>query len=276
MSVSDPLLSIITPSYNQGKFIEDALVSVMRQKFDNIEHIVVDGGSEDDTITLLKDYESKYNLQWISEPDGGQSEAINKGIEMAQGEFIGWINADDYYLPGAFKAFQHGLDSNPNADIIYGDLIFVNKNGEEIKKKYHTRPSRFVHKYWQNYTANHCTFIRQSVFKEVGGVREDLKYVMDIELFWRLLSEDIEFLHKPKLMAAHRYHDDAKTTGELTEQNLHEKQYLKDQYSSSIVEEVLPSTILKYAAVGLQILLLTHERHWVALQDMFDKAKDKL
>lgn len=276
MPTKDALLSIVTPSYNQGDFIEEALCSVMEQDFDRVEHIVIDGGSEDNTVPLLEKYESRYNLRWVSEQDEGQSEAINKGIEMAEGRFIGWINADDYYLPGAFQTFKKGLDHRPDANIIYGDFVFVDSNGKEMKPKYHTRPSRFIHKHWQNYTANHCTFIEQSVFDEVGDIREDLEYVMDAELFWRILNGNFTQIHLPKFMAARRLHEDAKTVGETTERNKREKQNLEAMYTHTTIETLLPDSVLMYLAVGLQMTLFMRERRWIAFRDLFDRALAKL
>ena len=98
MSKDLPLVSIVTPSYNQGKFIEDTILSVKNQSYPNIEHIVVDAGSTDGTLKILRKYEKEYNLKWVSEPDEGQSDAVNKGFEMAKGEIVDWINSDDVYF----------------------------------------------------------------------------------------------------------------------------------------------------------------------------------
>ena len=98
MSEELPLVSIVTPSYNQGKFIEDTILSVKNQNYSNIEHIVVDAGSTDNTVEILKKYEDSYNMRWISEPDEGQSDAIDKGFKMAKGTILTWLNSDDYYL----------------------------------------------------------------------------------------------------------------------------------------------------------------------------------
>jgi len=276
MSKGRPLLSIVTPSYNQGEFIEDTLRSVSEQNIVDVEHIVIDGDSDDNTVEVLKQYETEYNLRWISEPDEGQSEAINKGISMAEGHFIGWINADDYYYSNAFKIFSEGLDRCPDADIVYGDFMFVDMQKQEIEPKYHTRPSRFIHKYWQNYTANHCTFIRQSVLEKVGGVNEELEYVMDAELFWRILNEDFCHVHQPNIIAARRLHEDAKTVGETTARNKAEKEYLEQIYAFGAAESFLPDITLKYIAVALQTIFFIQEARWGALRYLAERGLNKL
>jgi glycosyltransferase involved in cell wall biosynthesis len=126
-----PLVSVITPSFNQGEFIEDTLRSVMKQDYPNIEHLVLDGGSSDNTITMLKEYETKYCLRWLSEADEGQSDAINKGFRMAKGEIVYWLNSDDVifdtrvvsYIVEQFQRHEH-------ADVIYGDGVFIDRDSQ--------------------------------------------------------------------------------------------------------------------------------------------------
>lgn len=264
--MAEPVLSVITPSYNQAEFIEENIQSVRNLASDDVEHIVVDGDSNDDTVSILKSHESDYDLRWVSEPDDGQSHAINKGIEMAEGQFIGWLNADDYYLPGAFDAFDEVRRKHPETDVIYGDFVFVDESGAELSPKYHTRPSRFVHKHWQNYTANHCTFFNSRVLAELGGVREDLEYVMDIDLLWRIITEGYSLRHTPSFIAARRLHAGAKTVGDESERNSIEKQLLDDMYGRSTVERAVPDKLLTVGAFTLQSVLYARERHWGALR----------
>src|SRR5882762_2861563 len=113
-------ISIITPSFNQGKFIEDAIQSVLIQNYPDIEHIVIDNCSTDNTMEVLKKYP---HLKWISAKDRGQSDALNKGFDLATGEIIGWLNCDDFYLPGAFQTV-HGILKQPEWDGVYSDLKF--------------------------------------------------------------------------------------------------------------------------------------------------------
>jgi glycosyltransferase involved in cell wall biosynthesis len=125
-------LSVITPSYNTADFIEDALLSVSRQKGVPVEHIVIDGASTDNSLEIVKRYPK---AQWISEPDRGQSDAINKGFLRATGDLVGWLNADDYYLPGGLAAIARAAQEHPEADVIHGDCVFVDSAGKIVRSK---------------------------------------------------------------------------------------------------------------------------------------------
>jgi len=125
-----PLFSIITPSYNQGAFIEDTLIAVKNQNYPNIEHIIIDGGSTDDTLDVLRKYECTYNMRWISEPDRGQADAINKGFRMAKGEFITWLNSDDYYMHNeVISTVASYFNLYKSAHVVTGSGYFVNEKG---------------------------------------------------------------------------------------------------------------------------------------------------
>jgi glycosyltransferase involved in cell wall biosynthesis len=123
-------ISVITPSLNQGKYIEECILSVLNQGYDNFDHIIIDGGSTDNTLTVLRKYK---HLIWVSEPDEGQSDAINKGFKMASGEIIGWLNADDRYLPGTFHSVAEYMSRWPDVDLIYGDYRWIDAEGRVIK-----------------------------------------------------------------------------------------------------------------------------------------------
>ncbi len=122
-------ISIVTPSYNQGQYIEDAIKSVLAQNYENFEHIIVDACSSDNTLTVLKKYP---HLKWVSEPDEGQSDALNKGFEKASGDIIGWLNADDYFLPNAFLTFVKVSTVKSNIDFFYSNYLWVDKNKKTL------------------------------------------------------------------------------------------------------------------------------------------------
>ena len=131
--MTQPKVSIITPSYNQGQFIEETILSAKNQDYPNIEHIVIDGNSTDSTLDILHKYDN--DIIWISEPDRGQSDALNKGFRIATGEIIGWLNSDDIYLPGAVKKAVDALMNNPKFDIVYGDYLIIDENSKVLLKK---------------------------------------------------------------------------------------------------------------------------------------------
>ena len=128
---SRPRFSVITPSLNQGKYIETTIKSVLDQKFDSYEHIVIDGGSDDSTIEILKSYP---HLKWVSEHDSGQSIALNKGFKMASGEIIAWINSDDWYAPKAFECVDHYFANHRSSGVLMGDCRRTNQAGEPLMK----------------------------------------------------------------------------------------------------------------------------------------------
>lgn len=217
-----PQLSIVTPSYNQAEFIEETLQSVKNQSYEDVEHIVIDGGSDDGTVEIIKEYDDKYNLQWISESDNGQSHALNKGIEMSTGDWIGFQMSDDYYLPGAFETIVDNIRAHPEADTIYGDVIHVDSNSNEIGRSFNIPPSRFIQRYWSLYSNLQSMFFQSDLFDRVGSFNEDLVYTMDADLFWRLLDANVKQIHVPKFIGTFRNHETAKTPSTPPEEKQHE------------------------------------------------------
>jgi len=209
-----PLVSIVTPSYNQGRFIEDTILSVKNQDYPNIEHIIVDGGSTDNTLEILRKYEGTYNMRWISEPDGGQANAVNKGLQMAQGEWLGWQNSDDYYLPGAFWSFLRATQSVPGSHVYYANKLAVDVSGRILKKQFYTRPSLFLFRFSGMTMCNQACFIHKSVFDTVCGLDESLDFAMDHELFLRMLFNGVAMQHVRRFWGVSRYHPASKSCGQ--------------------------------------------------------------
>jgi glycosyltransferase involved in cell wall biosynthesis len=204
-----PVVSIVTPSYNQGRFIRETIESVLTQDYPNIEYWVIDGGSTDATVSILREYESDRRFHWLSEPDRGQADAVNKGWRRAQGEILGWLNSDDTYLPGALKAQALALIAHPAVGVVYGDAIFTNPHGHPLQR-YHTRPfdrRRFLH---LSAIPQPSALIRHSLVMRHGGLDTQLHYALDYELFLRLMWETT-FLYTGTLVASYRLHDTSKT-----------------------------------------------------------------
>jgi len=201
--MSLPTLSVITPSFNSGEFIEDAIRSVLQQQAVAAEHIVVDGASADDTVAILKRYP---NLQWISEKDDGQSDAINKGFLRATGDLMGWLNADDYYLPGGLEAIARTAQEHPEADVIYGDCVFVDSDGKIVRSKVEHDFDPAILMYFGCYIPSTSTFFRRRVIE--SGLLLDCEYrvCMDFEYFARLAHAGCKFHYVPRFIAAFRWH----------------------------------------------------------------------
>ena len=204
------MFSIIMPSYNQKNYIIEAIGSVLCQE-PPIELIVVDGGSMDGTVDVLKHYASRYkNLTYVSEPDRGQADAVNKGVKMASGDIIGWLNSDDVYLRGAVSAVRRAFAANPEAEIVYGDELFVNQNGEPIWEC--PRVSfRYAYLYWCWFNiGNHAAFWRKGLFEKCGGLDTRYHLTLDYDFFLRLCRNQ-KPVHIPRYMGAWRIQNESKS-----------------------------------------------------------------
>ncbi|WP_280169445.1 glycosyltransferase family 2 protein [Priestia megaterium] len=208
-----PLVSIITPSFNQARFIEETIESVSNQKYGNFEHIVIDGGSTDETINILKRYSIllKDKFKFISEPDRGQSHAINKGISIARGDIIGWLNSDDTYLPDAIQKGVDALNHNPNWAMVYGRAYNINENSRIMSPYFVVKDNN------QETLFNDCgicqpaTFIRKNILDILGGVDETLDFCMDYDL-WIRISQRYKLGFIDEYLACARIHSLAKST----------------------------------------------------------------
>jgi glycosyltransferase involved in cell wall biosynthesis len=185
-----PLLSIVTPCLNSGATVLQALESVRAQGLgEEVEHVVVDGGSTDGTLDVLA---TAPGVIWSSEPDRGLSDAMNKGVARARGEFVGWLNADDYYLPGALRRVRDALEERHDARWLTGPCLIVDAEGREIRRAV-TRYKRFFLRHHslasllvQNYVAAPATFVRRDAIVEAGGFDERFRYSMDYDLWLKL------------------------------------------------------------------------------------------
>jgi glycosyltransferase involved in cell wall biosynthesis len=216
-------ISIITPSLNQGQFIEDTILSVLNQKYDNFEHIIIDGGSTDNTINILK----KYNhLIWVSEKDSGQSNAINKGFKLATGDIIAWLNSDDYYEENIFEEVQNYFQKTENCFFLYGDITFVNENKAVINKVSGNNLS------YKNIIKNPdivrqpSSFWRRSLLNEIGYLDEKLDLVMDLDFFLRI-GQKHEFYYLNRNLSFFRAYNENKTSSQKRKQYNEIKNVLK-------------------------------------------------
>ncbi|MFC1938068.1 glycosyltransferase family 2 protein [Chloroflexota bacterium] len=204
-----PLVSIITPSYNQGRFIEETLLSVKNQDYPYIEHAVMDGVSKDSTLETLKRYERLYNIHWISEPDTGQSEAINKGFSTAKGTIIGWLNSDDVYFDKQVISYVvEQFKRFPEVDVLYGDDILIDADSNilrirrELDWNYHCLLRGFS-------IPQPATFFRRHVVCQ-NRLDQSLHFAMDFE-FWLRLGKSYNFQHVHRILAGERIHGATKT-----------------------------------------------------------------
>ena len=202
-----PLVSIITPSFNQAAFLEQTIRSVLEQDYPSIEYLVIDGGSSDGSVEIIKRYADRL-AWWVSEKDNGQAEAINKGFARAKGEYIAWLNSDDYYQPGAISAAVAVLQQHPEAGIVFGDVQVVDKGGRVLNNLH-----------YGNWGLNElmtfhiigqpAVFMRRSVLEKAGHLDLSYHYMLDHHL-WLRMGLQADLVYVPQLWAGAHYHEDCK------------------------------------------------------------------
>ena len=204
-----PLVTIVTPSYNQGRFIRDTIESVLTQDYPNIEYIVMDAASTDETAEIVREYAGR--LTFISEPDRGQSHAINKGFARARGSIVAWLNSDDVFLSGAVSAAVKAFREHPRAGVVYGEGYQIDEDGTVVDRFPHTQHfDRWKLLHASDYILQQTVFFRKAALDSVGPLREDLHFVMDWEILNRLALR-YDFIRLPDYMGSLREYGAAKT-----------------------------------------------------------------
>jgi glycosyltransferase involved in cell wall biosynthesis len=209
----EPLVTIVTPSYNQGEFIEKTIKSVVEQDYPKIEYIIMDGGSTDESVSIIKKYAKKYkNISWVSKKDKGQTDAINKGIQKSSGEIIAFLNSDDTYNPGVIRKIVNYFNKNKKAKIIYGEGMYIDRKGKNICR-YQTLPFNKGTLMYNCYICQPTVFIKKEVFDKIGLFNEKLQSCMDYE-YWIRASKKFDFFYFPEYFATSRMYEDNKTIGQ--------------------------------------------------------------
>jgi len=203
-------VSIITPSFNQGQFIERTLKSVASQSGVEIEHVVFDGGSTDNTLDVLRNFTPPVN--WVSKKDRGQTDAVNQGIRATDGEIIGWLNSDDIYYPGAIAQVVAFFTTHPDIDVIYGMADHIDINDKSFES-YPTEPWNYERLHETCFICQPALFFRRQVVEQHGLLDESLNYCMDYEYWLRLGKEGVRFFYIEIKLAGSRLYADNKTLG---------------------------------------------------------------
>jgi len=207
MTSSSPLVSIITPSYNQAKYLEDTIRSVLDQDYPNLEYIVVDGASTDGSVGIIRKYEDKL-AWWVSEKDRGQAEAINKGLARTKGEIVAWLNSDDICLPGAISSAVKVFEEHPDVVLVYGNMLAVDENGETINiLRYHQLNLEDLLCF--QIIGQPAVFFRREALENAGELDLTYHFLLDHHLWLRLALQG-RILHVDETWAAARYHAEAK------------------------------------------------------------------
>lgn len=247
-----PKISIITVCFNHAAFLEDCMESVLSQGYPNLEYIVIDGGSTDGSVEIIKKYAERL-AYWVSEADRGQTDALIKGFKRATGEIEGWINSDDMLSPGALHEVADFFSRHAEARVVTGDVALVDRADRLIRVQRQIAFHRFLWLYDRNYISQSSTFWKRDLYEEVGGLDENFNLDMDGDLFFRfsLLAK----IYKVRnIWSRFRVYPEQKTLA-LTEQGTAEKQIIRDRYLP--VESVWMRRAKRLIARGTRITLKT-------------------
>lgn len=207
--MNEPLVTIVTPSYNQAPFLEATIRSVLEQDYPRIEYVVIDGGSTDGSVETIKKYADRL-AYWVSEKDRGQTEAINKGFARATGDILAWINSDDTYEPGAIREAVDWMQAHPDAGLVYGDANFIDDDGNVIGRfpaaqtDYRRLRGGYVH------IPQQAAFFRRDLWQKVGPLDPSFFFAMDYDL-WVRIAKVAPLLYTRHVWANFRLHGDSKT-----------------------------------------------------------------
>jgi glycosyltransferase involved in cell wall biosynthesis len=209
--MNPPKLSIITPSFNQAAFLEQTILSVLEQNYEALEFIIIDGGSTDGSLEVIRKYENQLAF-WVSEKDRGQAHALNKGLEHATGDLVAYLNSDDLYLPGAFAAVVNYFRDHPECDWLCGDTLMFGAAKEDVLVSADVPRSAGHALSWAYTAPQPGMFWKRELLRE--GFAERWRYCFDHELYVRLLLAGHECHHLPVTLAAYRLHATSKTVAE--------------------------------------------------------------
>lgn len=209
-----PKFTVVTPTFNQGEFIEKTIDSVLAQSYPNLEFIIIDGGSTDNTIGIVKKYE-RHLAYWISEPDRGQSHAINKGMVRATGDYLTWLNSDDWYLPGALNLMHELFVAHPDAGMVVGNGRMINQDGKVVHcispTPEITLESLFGWLRGGNFLQPSSAYTRRA-WESVGQINEQIHIALDVDLWLRMAKAGVKFVTTDAFLSEALIHSQAKTT----------------------------------------------------------------
>jgi len=223
-----PTISIVTPAFNQGKYIERTIKSILDQHYPTLEYIIQDGGSKDGTLAILEQYQSSLK-HWQSAKDNGQSAAINKGFQHATGEIMAYINSDDILLPGTLHYVANYFEKHPEVDVVYGHRILIDEFDHEIGR-WVLPPHNSKVISWADYIPQETLFWRRHIWDKSGGkIDESFKFAMDWDLVLRFIEAGANIVRLPRFLGAFRVHTEQKTIANISDTGIQEMRRIRQR-----------------------------------------------
>lgn len=247
-----PHISIVTPSFNQGQFIEATIRSVLDQPYPNLDYSVQDGGSTDETVGALQAIHDD-RFRWISERDNGQAHAINKGFSDVRGNIMGWINSDDVLLPGSLAAVGQYFLDHPDVDAVYGHRVLIDAAGEDIGK-WIVPEHDSVAITWADYVPQETLFWRRELWDLVGGLDESFRFALDWDLLLRFEQSDARIVRLPYFLGCFRVYDEQLTSSVIGSLGAEEMQRLRQRcHGKDVTEAEIAKGLLPYFIEHLRL-----------------------
>jgi glycosyltransferase involved in cell wall biosynthesis len=250
-----PRITVVTPSYNQGKFIEATIRSVLDQGYPNLEYIVMDGGSSDDSVEIIRRYE-KHLAYWTSEKDEGASDAIRKGFARATGTILAYLNSDDLYLPVSLEAIAETMMA-PDVDVAYGNMYWIDTTGNTIGEQRQTPFMPLAYLYGGSTLQQPATFWKKDVYIKCGEMDPSYRFAFDMDLFVRFARAGARFKHVNRFVASFRIHPQSKSSNEF-DLCARELQRLRQAY--------LPFPFQSFRGRCVRGMATLHRTFWYAVQ----------
>ena len=271
-----PKLTIITPSFNQEQYLEKTILSVLNQHYPNLEYFIIDGGSTDGSVAIIKKYEP-YLAGWVSEKDRGQTDAINKGIRRATGDYIAFQNSDDVFAPDAFNRVADACRRFPATDVFFGDMYITDEHDVILEEMRAPEFCVECHIYEGMQVFNQSLFMKRSRLEQVGLLDESLRFVIDYEIVARLgIQPGIQFRHVAGFWGGFRVQPDAKSSTIASTVGLQEHELIKEKYRPMLMAALGASFWQRYCRLRkLLIFALQGEFTyvWHRLQLMRTRSK---
>lgn len=259
-----PKVSIVTPSFAQGRYIEKTIRSILDQGYPNLEYFVQDGGSTDETIAVLKRYDQQLS-GWVSKMDGGQSHAINRGFYRTSGEIMGWLNSDDLLLPGALACVVDYFNRHPDVDVVYGNRLLIDESDMEIGRwLMPCHDSKVLS--WVDYVPQETLFWRRRIWEKAGGqIDESFRFAMDWDLLVRFREAGARIAHIPRFLGAFRIHQHQKTCAAINEVGYKEMDRIRERVLGRVpsrkeIQRAILPFMLKHIAVDMAYRVRTRLR----------------